>query len=272
VKEDPKEDIPPIVASPLGSLPISPPPLSESSSNSDSAALVTADRTFWVPPPGSTFEATTIVEDDVLALQARAETAEARQLQAEQERASDREEIQRGTIEAHPSERIDVLAVYGDARFSESQGPPDGSLTMPPRRLRQRVVERLVTNRVAKVIAEYKRNRVNLGGTGGVGGARAGNAGGNIAPEARRCTYKAFLGCNPITFNGTEGAVGLSIWIEKLESVFHISKCDNEDKVKYEACTLQGRALTWWNGVSLNLLSRTRKLGHSTMELRSLFS
>ncbi|GJV28355.1 hypothetical protein Tco_1384803 [Tanacetum coccineum] len=227
-------------------------------------------------------QATTIVEDDVLALQARAETAEARQLQAEQERASDREEIQRlrRRLDAvdgyhrgrHPSERIDVLAVYGDARFSESQGPPDGSLTMPPRRLRQRVVERLVTNRVAKVIAEYKRNRANLGGTGGVGGARAGNAGGNIAPEARRCTYKAFLGCNPITFNRTEGAVGLSIWIEKLESVFHISKCANEDKVKYEACTLQGRALTWWNGVSLNLLSRTRKLGHSTMELRSLFS
>ncbi|GJT15579.1 putative reverse transcriptase domain-containing protein [Tanacetum coccineum] len=284
VEEDPKEDIPPIVASPPGSPPISPPPLSESSSNSDSAAPVTADRTFWVPPPGSTFEvggpssvssppphllvhevrrlredtetlygsvrtltrgmetcraeiAITRTWVDRIrrlmdAFDVDIETAEARQLQAEQERASDREEIQRlrkrldaveamrrGAMEAHPSERIDVLVVYGDAQLSESHGPPDGS-----------------------------QNRANLGGTGGVGGAGAGNAGGNIAPEACRCTYKAFFGCNPITFNGTKGAVGLSRWIEKLESIFHISKCANEDKVKYEACTLQGRALTWWNG------------------------
>ncbi|GJW62652.1 putative reverse transcriptase domain-containing protein [Tanacetum coccineum] len=112
---------------------------------------------------------------------------------------------------------------------------------MPPRRLRRSAVERLVTNRVAEVIAEYERNRVNLVGAG------AGNAGGGIAPETHGCTYKTFLGYNPLIFSGTEGAVGLSRWIEKLESVFQISKCIDEDKVKYGACMLQGRALTWWN-------------------------
>ncbi|GJV11698.1 hypothetical protein Tco_1353239 [Tanacetum coccineum] len=37
-------------------------------------------------------------------------------------------------------------------------------------------------------------------------------------------------------------------WFEKMESVFEISKCAEEDKVKYDVCTLEGRALTWWNG------------------------
>ncbi|GJT34559.1 hypothetical protein Tco_0924978 [Tanacetum coccineum] len=37
-------------------------------------------------------------------------------------------------------------------------------------------------------------------------------------------------------------------WFEKLESVFRISDCREKDKVKFATATLQGRALTWWNG------------------------
>ncbi|GKD71387.1 putative reverse transcriptase domain-containing protein, partial [Tanacetum coccineum] len=47
---------------------------------------------------------------------------------------------------------------------------------------------------------------------------------------------------------GTEGAVGLCQWFEKLESMFRISDCKERDKVKFATATLQGRALTWWNG------------------------
>ncbi|GJX07210.1 hypothetical protein Tco_0195142 [Tanacetum coccineum] len=55
-EEDPEEVIPPVVASPPKS-PITPPPLSESSSDSEfTAAPVTSNETLWVPPPGSTFE------------------------------------------------------------------------------------------------------------------------------------------------------------------------------------------------------------------------
>ncbi|XP_024963069.1 uncharacterized protein LOC112503241 [Cynara cardunculus var. scolymus] len=32
-----------------------------------------------------------------------------------------------------------------------------------------------------------------------------------------------------------------------MESVLHISKCSEANKVEYAACLLQGRALTWWN-------------------------
>ncbi|GJV26833.1 putative reverse transcriptase domain-containing protein [Tanacetum coccineum] len=129
------------------------------------------------------------------------------------------EVIGRGVVEASPNESIDVLGVYGDAKHSES--------TMPPKRLKRRAVERLVVNRVAEAIAEYERNRTNPEGAGGSGG----NAGGYIAPEVRGCLYKTFLNCKPHSFNGTDRVVGLSIWFEKMESVFQIIKCIDEDRV-----------------------------------------
>ncbi|GKF12072.1 reverse transcriptase domain-containing protein [Tanacetum coccineum] len=45
-----------------------------------------------------------------------------------------------------------------------------------------------------------------------------------------------------------EGVVGLTRWIEKMESVFHISGCTIENQVKFATCTLLGATLTWWNG------------------------
>ncbi|KAJ9557339.1 hypothetical protein OSB04_011953 [Centaurea solstitialis] len=72
------------------------------------------------------------------------------------------------------------------------------------------------------------------------------NQGADIARN-RECTYKSFRSCNPKEFHGTEGAVGLLTWIEGMESVLHISKCTERNKVEYAACLLQGRALTWWN-------------------------
>nr|GEY58072.1 reverse transcriptase domain-containing protein [Tanacetum cinerariifolium] len=53
----------------------------------------------------------------------------------------------------------------------------------------------------------------------------------------------------------TEGIVGLSQRLEKMESVFHISGCSINNQVKFATCTLLGAALTWWNG-------HVRTLGH----------
>jgi hypothetical protein len=61
------------------------------------------------------------------------------------------------------------------------------------------------------------------------------------------CTYKDFTYCNPLNFNGTEGAVGLLHWIEKMESVFRLSNCAEDSRVKYATGTLLNGALTWWN-------------------------
>ncbi|GKF79518.1 hypothetical protein Tco_0235086 [Tanacetum coccineum] len=90
-------------------------------------------------------------------------------------------------------------------------------------------------------------------GGGRAGGAGAGGAGvggaGPATPEITRCTYITFIKCDPQPFKGTEGAMGLCQWFEKLESVFRISDCKERDKVKFATATLfQGRALTWWNG------------------------
>nr|GEV14195.1 putative reverse transcriptase domain-containing protein [Tanacetum cinerariifolium] len=93
-------------------------------------------------------------------------------------------------------------------------------------------------------------------GSGGVGGS--GGTGGNAdetgvrcvrptLPELTRCTYAIFIKCDLLLFNGTEGAVGLCQWFEKLELVFQISECKEKDRVKFAMATLRGRALTWWN-------------------------
>nr|GEW21974.1 reverse transcriptase domain-containing protein [Tanacetum cinerariifolium] len=52
----------------------------------------------------------------------------------------------------------------------------------------------------------------------------------------------------PHPFNRTEGVVGLRQLIEKVEQVFKICECAEEDKVMFAASTFEGRALTWWNG------------------------
>ncbi|GJU85598.1 hypothetical protein Tco_1293144 [Tanacetum coccineum] len=41
----------------------------------------------------------------------------------------------------------------------------------------------------------------------------------------RECTYTDFLKCHPMNFKGTEWVVGLTQWLEKMESVFYISNC-----------------------------------------------
>ncbi|GJT12988.1 putative reverse transcriptase domain-containing protein [Tanacetum coccineum] len=65
---------------------------------------------------------------------------------------------------------------------------------------------------------------------------------------ARVCSYTDFMKCQHLNFKGTEGVVGLSQWLEKMELVFHISGCAIDNQVKFATCTLLGAALTWWNG------------------------
>nr|GFC01620.1 hypothetical protein [Tanacetum cinerariifolium] len=48
------------------------------------------------------------------------------------------------------------------------------------------------------------------------------------------CFYTDFMKCQPLKFKGTEGVVGLTRWIEKMELVFQISGCaiENQDKIE----------------------------------------
>ncbi|GKA26943.1 reverse transcriptase domain-containing protein [Tanacetum coccineum] len=69
------------------------------------------------------------------------------------------------------------------------------------------------------------------------------------------CSYTDFMKCQPLNFKVTESVVGLYQWLEKMESVFHISDYAIDNQVKFATCTLLGAALTWWNG-------HVRTLGH----------
>nr|GEU93738.1 reverse transcriptase domain-containing protein [Tanacetum cinerariifolium] len=54
------------------------------------------------------------------------------------------------------------------------------------------------------------------------------------------CSYTDFMKFQPLNFKGTEGVVGLSQWLKKMESVFHISGCSIDNQVKFATCTLLG--------------------------------
>nr|GFA67835.1 hypothetical protein [Tanacetum cinerariifolium] len=82
----------------------------------------------------------------------------------------------------------------------------------------------------------------NIGKGNGNGSHDYGSGDGRTPHTARVCTYKYFLNCQPLNFKGTEGAVGLAYWFEKMEYVFYISNCTVECQVKYATCTLLGGA------------------------------
>ncbi|GJX88505.1 hypothetical protein Tco_0340519 [Tanacetum coccineum] len=72
-------------------------------------------------------------------------------------------------------------------------------------------------------------------GSGNAGGSGLVNARGVVALEVHGWWWFGW-------------GFGLSRWFEKMEQVFEINKCAEEDKVKFATCTFEGRALSWWNG------------------------
>nr|GEW25844.1 putative reverse transcriptase domain-containing protein [Tanacetum cinerariifolium] len=69
-----------------------------------------------------------------------------------------------------------------------------------------------------------------------------------LVQPVRVCSYTDFMKCQPLNFKRTEVIVGLSQWLKKMESVFHISDCAIDNQVKFATCTLLGAALTWVKG------------------------
>ncbi|GJY54359.1 hypothetical protein Tco_0446023, partial [Tanacetum coccineum] len=60
---------------------------------------------------------------------------------------------------------------------------------------------------------------------------------GNVIVNGNRvgCSYKELLACNPKECDGKGGAIVLTQWIEKIESVHDMSGCSIDQKVKYTA-------------------------------------
>ncbi|GJS22598.1 putative reverse transcriptase domain-containing protein [Tanacetum coccineum] len=95
----------------------------------------------------------------------------------------------------------------------------------------------------AAISVEHERQAKVRNDASGSGPMR----GQNTAPAVCECTFAGFMKCNPTVFRGIEGAIELQRWFEKTESVFGISECAEGKKVRFDAATLEGPALTWWN-------------------------
>nr|GEV85916.1 retrotransposon protein, putative, Ty3-gypsy subclass [Tanacetum cinerariifolium] len=76
----------------------------------------------------------------------------------------------------------------------------------------------------------------------------------NMTQESIQAMIDQALLRNFTNGDGSHSVVGLTRWIEKMESVFQISGCAVENRVKFATCTLLDTALTWWN-------SQIRSLG-----------
>nr|GEV10951.1 putative reverse transcriptase domain, ribonuclease H-like domain, aspartic peptidase domain protein [Tanacetum cinerariifolium] len=81
----------------------------------------------------------------------------------------------------------------------------------------QALIDRGVATALTECDANRSRNSDNNNDSG-TGGRRK-----MITP--RECIYTDFLKCQPMSFHGSKWVVGLTRWIEKMESVFQISNC-----------------------------------------------
>ncbi|GJV38209.1 putative reverse transcriptase domain-containing protein [Tanacetum coccineum] len=96
------------------------------------------------------------------------------------------------------------------------------------------IIAQQLQNIIPNIVTQVTNNLNNANGNG--------NGGGNNG-----CTYKGFVACGPRDFDGTGGAVALTRWIEKMESVVDNSGCLANQRVKYALSSFIGKALTWWN-------------------------
>ncbi|KAJ0603514.1 putative nucleotidyltransferase, Ribonuclease H [Helianthus annuus] len=136
---------------------------------------------------------------------------------------------------------------------------------MPPRR-RNTNANRLPTTqeelneRISQAIAQYEANRTEQ--SGGTGGTTGGN-------PPTGCTYKQFLDCKPLNFDGTGGAVSFVRWTEKTDSVIRMSKCPAEQRVTYVTGLFIDGALSWWN-LQVQTKGETAAYGLTWEELKEL--
>ncbi|GKB95146.1 reverse transcriptase domain-containing protein [Tanacetum coccineum] len=118
------------------------------------------------------------------------------------------------------------------------------------------VIAQQLQNIIPQIVTQVTANVNNANG----GGGNSGNNG---------CSYKTLTACNPKEFDGKGGAVALTRWIEKMESVFDNSGCTANQKVKYVASCFVNKALTWWN-TQVQARGREAAIGMSWNDFKAL--
>ncbi|KAD7476918.1 hypothetical protein E3N88_00054 [Mikania micrantha] len=142
----------------------------------------------------------------------------------------------------------------GSAPHSSTPTPPDSPTQAPPPppppppayQLDPATIAlaTLLTSQLREAIPDMM-NRINTNNSNNVANS-SGEGSGNTR-QSQDYAYKNFVGCKPPSFSGSEGAVELIQWIEKMEATLDISGCPEHNRVKYAAGSFSKRALTWWN-------------------------
>ncbi|KAI3716247.1 hypothetical protein L6452_23456 [Arctium lappa] len=74
-----------------------------------------------------------------------------------------------------------------------------------------------------------------------------------VSRTARTCTFKAFLGCRPPEFKGSDNPLDCMAWVREMEQAFRSSECGEDQRVIFGSRMLRGIALTWWDVYSASL-------------------
>nr|GEZ32657.1 putative reverse transcriptase domain-containing protein [Tanacetum cinerariifolium] len=109
----------------------------------------------------------------------------------------------------------DLYALLEDAQDVTRHGhnPPSPNTNTPPHHMTPESVQ-------ARIDQALFRNSIN----GDVSQSSHEDAPRHVQ-TTQPCFYADFMKCHPLNFKGYEGVVGLTRWIEKMESVFNINGC-----------------------------------------------
>ncbi|GKB05973.1 putative reverse transcriptase domain-containing protein [Tanacetum coccineum] len=127
-----------------------------------------------------------------------------------------------------------------DARIPDHQYVLSGMRTVRPSGFKSFPLDRSMYSMLKRIMAPATRRGQNTPGNN--------TNPNNMTLEPIQSMIDQALLRNFTNGDGSHSVVGLTQWIEKMESVFNISGCANKNQVKFATCTLLGAALTWWNG------------------------
>ncbi|GJT22371.1 reverse transcriptase domain-containing protein [Tanacetum coccineum] len=131
------------------------------------------------------------------------------------------------------------------------------------------IVEERLTIKLVKgeEIVTQVTNNVNNGNNNNNNGINNKNKNGNGGNNG--CSYKGFQACDPKEYDRKGGAIALTRWIEKMESVIDNSGCTENQKVRYAASSFVNKALVWWN-TQIQARGREATIGMTWNDFKAL--
>ncbi|GJT32002.1 reverse transcriptase domain-containing protein, partial [Tanacetum coccineum] len=128
------------------------------------------------------------------------------------------------------------------------------------------IIAQQLQNILPQIVTQVTNNVNNANANGG---NENGKNGRNENDGNNGCSYKTFLACNPRDYDRKGGAVALTRWIEKIESVIENSGCAENQKVKCAASSFINKAFTWWN-TQVQTRGQEAAIGMTWVEFKTL--